>query len=299
MTADKRKKMMKALLKMTRTQKSAVEPATKDADEPLNELFNLFAKAMVDADVFVDDATGEHVRDMLTPEVVTKMTELMSAESAVEDSPKEEDMADQDFGDLELPDEVVEYISELESAVAELAEAATATPVAKSEVDTADEDDETKIMKALSSLPDDVAKILKADREAANAAKAEADAAIEKAAVQEYIAKAATYAGVVEDADTFGPMLRKIATLDEEAGKAVEAILEEATAKLAKSKLFDEVGTKAEGAGSDALAKATTIAKGYMEAGEETSLEAARARVWIDNPDLYAEYEAERRAERL
>lgn len=294
-TSLKRKRMM--MLLASRKKKVKKEGDSMQPEQLVDKALDLFAEGMIDANVFTDDATGKDVRDMLAPEVIEKLTDVMSAESAIDNSAEEDNMAGEDFGAYELPNEVLDYITELEDTVAELSVAKSA------DSESSDEglDEESRIAKALSALPDDVAAILKADREAAVIAKAEADvakaaseAAIEKAAVEEYIAKAATYAGVVESAETFGPQLRKVAAWDPEIGKALEEILEGTTAKLAKSALFAELGTKAEAAGSDALAKATTIAKALVEAGQEKNIESARGRVWQENPDLYAEYEAER-----
>ena len=154
-----------------------------------------------------------------------------------------------------------------------------------------------EIAKALSDLPEDIAKALEAEREELTAAREEvAKADIEKAD-RAYISKMEALPGIVDSPEEFGPVLREIAAKDENLAKAVEDVLTNANKRIEAGDLFVEKGSvSAPAAGGDAMEKATNIAKSMVESNPELSLEEARSRVWESNPELYDEYNSEREA---
>ena len=254
----------------------------------LEPVLAAFTKALIEADVFIEDATPEELRDMLSDKALADIGKsLMSAESAK--PVKETDMS---FDALELPDEVTDHIADLEDTVAELTKALEdlAEDELAVEVEVVD-----PIAKALADMPEEVAAVFKADREKVEALEADLAKKADEAADLEHIAKAATYAHVVESPEEFGPDLRKINEYDPEMAKRLETILESASARLAKSLLLEEVGSGIPSEATNAFEKATAIAKSMMADGAADNIEAARAQVWTMNPALFDEYREELR----
>ena len=76
------------------------------------------------------------------------------------------------------------------------------------------------------------------------------------------------------------------------------ATLDEMVAMQEASGIMGEIGKSGHGnpaqmGGSDAVAKATSIAKGYLEKDPSMGFPAALAKAWEDNPDLMDAYESE------
>lgn len=249
----------------------------------VSEVLDTVVDGMIDSGVFIETATGEDLRDMLPADVLNQLRKAMSAPSA-DTSPEEDGMAQTD-----IPDETVEYIKQLEGQVTELSKALE-------DFVYGDEDPATvEFEKALSELPAEVAAKVRADAEKlAEIEKRTAEEAIERADA-EYIAKARAFDGVVENPESFGPQLRQIAEIDPALAETIEKTLATASNRIMTGDLFVERGHVLPGDGSGAWEKATTIAKSMVAAGTAPSVEVARAEVWEQNPDLYDEYQAERK----
>lgn len=255
----------------------------KDVEKGLNETLEAITKGLIETDVFVDDATGSDLRDMLPQETLSTIEEVLKSAGSAEPA-GEPGMSEPSAVSATDLEELVEYVEKLEADIVEL-EKRLEVPA-----------EETDIAKALAELPEDVAKALEAER--VELAKARED--IEKADIEkadrEYIAKMEALPGIVDSPKEFGPVMRHIASLDADLAKSVEAVLTVANERIAKGDLFVEVGEEGGIAGGDAFEKATNIAKAMTEADPKMSLEEARGKVWQDNPELYDEYTAEQAA---
>lgn len=186
----------------------------------------------------------------------------------------------------QLPDEVLDYIEGLEGEVERLSEVTKSLNPSILPQDA--------IAKALETLPPDVAAIVKADRERTERLeKALADERIAKAN-SEWIAKASTLA-VVEDPATLGTKLRSLAEFDSDLADEVFKALDLANRQVNAGSLFAEFGKSGGASGAGAEAKIEAIAKGYRDADPTLSDEVARAMAYENNPEVYAEYLAERR----
>jgi len=250
-----------------------------------NEAFDILAKGLVEADVFVENATGNDLRGILPREVVEKFDNTLSAESA--GLPEEEPVmpegtlpADEMEETLtaEQIEDVLSYVEELETELESLRPA---------------EEAEVLVSKALDELPDEVAAIVKADRERLEKAEAALEAQRDAAADAQFIAKAASYDAVIEDADEFGPLLRKLNDFDPELAETVESVIGVAHDRVSKSVLLAEVGTHGVGV-TNAQEEVTALAKRLTEDDPKMSLGEAEAQVWENRPDLYDEYQKER-----
>jgi hypothetical protein len=287
--AKKRNKTRMSQGKKPIVEGKPVSPSSlrKDATMDSNEAFDILAKGLVEADVFVDTATGADLRGILPKEVVEKFDDTLSAESAGLPD-KESDMPDDTQADQpddilspEQVEEVLAYVEELETELEQL------RPVEEAE--------EMLVSKALSELPVEVAAIVKADRERLEKAEAALEAQREAAADAAFIAKAATYDAVIEDANEFGPLLRQLNDFNPELASAVEGALATASARVEKSALLGEVGANGVGP-TNAQEEVTVLAKRMVEADPSKSLEEAEATIWEKRPDLYDQYQNERKS---
>lgn len=260
------------------------EEDEEKVSKALDATLDAITKGLIEADVFVDSATTDDVRDMLPSETLSVIEEVLkSAGSAVPAG--EADMSETvSATDLE---DLVEYVEKLEADIVDLQ---------KSLDDSTPPAEESEIAKAIADLPEDVAKAIEAERtELEEAREAVAKADIAKADA-EYIAKATAMPGIVDSPEDFGPVLRQVAELNEELAKSIMGVLETANERIKKGDLFEEAGHGSTVSGGDAFNKATTIAKSMIDAGTETDLATARSKVWETNPDLYDEYQVEREA---
>lgn len=254
-----------------------LEALTKDRVLPIRRTLNVIAKGLVESGVFVPSTSGTDLRAILSPQIIDELANV--TKSANQSAGYQEvSMAD----DLEalveqLPDEVLDYIADLESQVQQL------TPGG-----------DDPIAKALASLDPGVAEIFKAQTarlEAAEAALAEEKIAKANAV---WINKARSFDGIVDDPGAFGQVLREINDLKPELATAIESVLRAANERVSKGALFAEFG-QSSGLASDLGSRVTAITKAYRDADPTMSEEVARAKVWEENPDLYAKHLEEHR----
>ena len=255
----------------------------KKVEKSLMTTLEAVTKGLIATDVFVDDATATDLRDMLPAETLSSIEEVLKSAGSAEPV-GEAGMSGPSAVSATDLEELVEYVEKLEADIVDLNKRLEEPA------------DETDIAKAISNLPEDVAKALNAERdELEESRKSLAKANVEKAD-REYVTKMESLPGIVDSPDEFGPVLRQIAAHDADLAKAVEDVLTTASNRITKGDLFEEAGNVGRNQGGDALEKATGIAKSMVEATPELSLEEARSRVWESNPELYAEYRAEREA---
>lgn len=140
---------------------------------------------------------------------------------------------------------------------------------------------EDRADKAEKKLDDALKKIAKGDREAR---------------VQQMVSKAAKY-GKMGTADDLSKLLTDV---DEKLGaeglKTVEAILAKGEEAFKQAQTFEEIGVVPRGEMHDnALAEIDAKAAEICKSDPKMTIEAARARAWDDNPELYKRYQTERR----
>ena len=192
----------------------------------------------------------------------------------------------------DLPDEIVDYIVDLQSTVETLtkrAEEAEALAVDDDEVD-----ERSPLTKALEDIEDDDARsyIIEKLTELAELQERSQQEEIAKADA-EYVAKVRGFDGL-GDPDVLGPALRRVASLFPEDAEVFEKAFAAAAEQTAESSLYDEIGhslTKS----SDVLGEVETIAKAYREADPTLDDASARSMVWESRPELYDEYVQEQR----
>lgn len=109
---------------------------------------------------------------------------------------------------------------------------------------------------------------------------------------KEYIAKAASFAGLAVKPDEFGLVLKAIFEKSPTEYATLESVLKAADAALTQSKFFNELGGNGTGVNS-AFAKVEAMAKEIITKGATITKEQAIAKVLNDNPNLYAEYRKE------
>lgn len=235
----------------------------------------------------------------LVPAGDDPMAQVVISKAAPNNS--EESMGD--INKAELAPEVVAYIDGLEAEVDTLSE-----QVEKSEKDieakdaeiTAlnerieksvpkDEASQEEITKSLLEKADPAVRALiekqQADlAETQRIAKAEREARLER----EFIAKAETLPMLSEDKAALAGLLRRAADLlPEDDAKTLDTVLKAANEQIAKGNLFASMGT----AGAE-----TTISKSVRAKAEELrkaepdlTIEQAEAKVYEQNPDLFAQ----------
>ena len=259
------------------------EDKKKKLEKNLMDTLEAVTKGLIETDVFVDDATASDLRDMLPGETLSSIEEVLKSAGSAEPV-GEAGMSEPSAVSATDLEELIEYVEKLEADIVDLEKRLVEPP------------EDADIAKALGELPADVADIVKADRAALIEARENlAKADIEKAD-REYVTKMNALPGIVDAPETFGPVLRQVAAFDADLAKAIEAVLVTANERITKGDLFTEAGNVGRIVGGDAMEKATNIAKSMVEASPGLSLEEARSRVWETNPDLYAEYSAEREA---
>jgi hypothetical protein len=183
----------------------------------------------------------------------------------------------------QVPDEVLEYIDDLETRV-EKAEAAVAPAV-----------EETEIEKALNELPESLQAVFKAQQEQLDAAQKTLEAERVAKADSEWVAKASGFDRLVDNTEEFGQKLRRVSELDSGLADEIAAALSAASQQVAKSALYSEIGHGTPSAGS-ADEMVANIAKALVEADPSKSKETAEAEAWEANPELYEQHKAERDA---
>jgi hypothetical protein len=191
--------------------------------------------------------------------------------------------------DIQMSDEVAAYIEELQDEVTKLRKQVAG-------------DDAPSIEDIAKGLPEEVRKAWEADRVRAEEATAALAAERVEKRSAEFVAKADTMP-FLGKADEVGPVLQSLADAAPEAYGKLESLLEKAAPKFGE--LFKESGTAALPAtpgdpkaiikGASAIAKADQLAAALVEKEGLTEAD-AKAEVWKRHPDLYAEYDAERRS---
>lgn len=252
-------------------------------EKSVNDILSTIATGLIDAEVLKDSATTEDFRDILPPETLNSLETVIK--SVLNAASTGEQMSIQEHMD-NLPEEVVDYVADLETQVATLTKSLEEAQAPEPEVD--------PVAKAVSELPEEAKAILKANE--TRLAKAEADLEtfrVEKATAT-WVAKARALDGAIEDPEAFGATLREIADLKPELADAVEKALKTASDRVAAGNLFKEVGHTG-GSATDTDSRIAAAAKVLRDADPKLSQAAALAKAWTDNPDLYDQHTAEMR----
>lgn len=179
----------------------------------------------------------------------------------------------------ELPDEIVDLIVEQEETIEKL----------QKRLDGVDEDgapDEDPATEFAKSFPEEFARLQAAEEALAAERTARADA--------EWVAKARTFSALTINPDEFGPVMRRVADALPEDAAVIEKALSAAVAQVETADIFKELGhaTPIPGSVDDQVEQ---IAKGLLaEDPTLETIEAARAEAYLQNPDLYSQYQAER-----
>lgn len=259
----------------------------------VDNVLETITKGLVSAGVFTQDAKAEDLRDILPPSVVSTLNNIVStSKSAGATQEGTMPMSQDELQALvdELPDEIINYIGDLEEQAA----------TAQAEVEKAraaqveDEGDDDPIAKALSELPPEVASIVKAQQDRLSEAEKALEASKIAKADETYITKAREFDGVIDKPEDFGPVLRQFAEAHPEAAETLEGQLRAASQVVTKSALFEEFGHSAPASGT-AEGEVLAIAKSYQEANPDLSIEEARAKAWENNPEMYERYVEEQR----
>lgn len=108
------------------------------------------------------------------------------------------------------------------------------------------------------------------------------------------------YAIIGKKEEELVPLLKSLKAAGGSAYHDMIAVLDQAADTVEKSGAFSEIGKSGHGGagggflgGSNAEAKISTIAKGYMEKDQTLSYSEAMAKAWEDNPEIFAEYDEE------
>ena len=114
--------------------------------------------------------------------------------------------------------------------------------------------------------------------------------------MKEFTEIAKKYAALGEKEDDLAQALYSMKKSDEANYNAYIAVLDKSLGLVEKSGLFAEIGKSARdyGAQSGAAAKAEAKAAEIMKSDPSMDYTTAIAKAWNDNPDLMAEYDAER-----
>ena len=207
-----------------------------------------------------------------------------------------------------LPEEVIQYIQQLEQALA-AAQQGTNQPSGEHQQEenvnpfgkNADglSEDELGFLEELSkNLQDEdtreaVEKALEAVSDAnRRATEAEQIAKSERSIRenQEYVAKARAYTNLPVSAEEFGPVLKRLnEVLEEDELGIVEKVLNAANERVASGGAFSEIGKRGID-GYEAVSKLDAEAKALVEKNSDLSIEQARERVLEQDPSLYDEF---------
>ena len=117
-----------------------------------------------------------------------------------------------------------------------------------------------------------------------------------EARVQLMVSKAAKYAKMGAADDISKLLTDTQEKLGDEGLKAVEQILAKGQEAFSQAQTFAEIGVVPRGEQHDnAIAKVDAKAEEIQKADPKMTIEAARAKAWKDDPELYKEYQSERR----
>lgn len=189
----------------------------------------------------------------------------------------------------QVPDEVLDYIEELETRVEKAEEAAATAEPAN------DDTDVDPIEKALSELPDELADLVKGQKERLEKAEEALEAQRIAKANEEWVAKARAVDGLIDNAEEFGSQLREVAEINSDLADTLVKVLETANERFSKADLYKELGAGASPVTGSAEEKVQAIAKSLREADPKLSQEQAETEAWERNPELYDQHVAEQR----
>lgn len=195
----------------------------------------------------------------------------------------------------ELPDEIVDYIGELQDSNETLQKSLTEAQAQMS--DTEDDepvDDRDPIEKAFDSLDDEAASIFKEKLDRLDILEEKVTSAEIAAADNVFIAKARAYDGL-GDPNELGPALRRLAETDPEDAALIEKAFAAAAEQAATSDLYEELGHEIHKS-TDVDAQVEVIAKSYQTTDPSMSIEEARSKAWENNPELYEEHSRDQQA---
>ena len=181
----------------------------------------------------------------------------------------------------QVPEEVLDYIVDLEERVVK---AEDATP----------QNEQSAIEKALSDLDPEVAKAFVDQRTRLEAAELALQAEKIEKADAVWVTKARAVDGLIDSPEDFGKELRTVAETNPDLAKSIMSTLTAASERLAKADLYVEIGHNAAAAGS-ASEKIQNIAKAAVEADPTKSQAEAETEAWEANPGLYDEHVTEAR----
>jgi len=190
-----------------------------------------------------------------------------------------------------LPEEVQKYIEELEGKATQVDELTKkVTELEKKDKKDDKKDNPEDIWKGVNPvIRKRMEELEKRAKEAEELAKAEK----EKREHQEFLKRAEQYPHIGK-AEEVADMLKKAYEVSEEYGKKLEATFKATNEQVEKSMLFDEIGRSGSTGGS-AIQKAEALANEMIQKNTGMTREQAMAKVWIEHPELYAEYEKEMR----
>ena len=191
----------------------------------------------------------------------------------------------------DLPDEIVDFIGDLQDSVETLtksleeAQAPNDDPVV---------DERDPITKALETLDDEDAAVLAEKLERLDTLEEKVTKAEEDKADTEYIAKARAFDGA-GDPEDIGPALRRLADVSPEDAELFEKAFAAMSEQAVTGTLYEELG-HAINKSTDVDEQVEAIAKSYQEANPALSSEESRAMAWENNPELYEEHSREQQA---
>ncbi len=120
----------------------------------------------------------------------------------------------------------------------------------------------------------------------------------EKRENQEFMKRAEQFPHIGK-AEVVADMLKKAYAVSDEYGRQLEETFKASNEQVEKGMLFGEFGRSGGASGGgDAVAKAEAMAAEMVQKNSGMTKEQALAKVWAENPDLYAEYEREQNAYR-
>jgi DNA-binding protein len=113
---------------------------------------------------------------------------------------------------------------------------------------------------------------------------------------KEFISKAAEYKNLGTKSDDFGKVLKEIAQkITPETYSELEKVLAGADEKIGKNDLFlKEIGSGGETV-LETIDKVNKMVEEIRKSDSKITKEQAEAKVWMEHPELYREYEAEKR----
>lgn len=209
-----------------------------------------------------------------------------------------------------LPDEVIQYIQQLEEALAQAQGTDNQQPSGHQEDKNVDpfrknlddlSDDEVTFLQELSKNLEDedtreavtkAMEIVEKANERATAAEEIAKSERDYRLTQEFVAKARSLVNLPVSADEFGPILKKLSeTLEDDEYATLSKALAAANETVANAGVFGEIGKQGGGQNYETVSKADAKAKELIEKSDgELSHEAALSKVFEEDPGLYDEF---------